>query len=95
MKIIIPIVGMVGLIGVGLHFYPNTAEVIRDKVVEEKVVEVAPDWADDEDAVAAAKAVIRKKELETELNALEADFEVHKARYESRKVEIEKELGVY
>lgn len=56
-----------------------------------EVIEVAPQWAEDEDAVAAAKAVIRRKELEAELEQLS----VEKSTLEERIEEIEKELGTY
>lgn len=50
-----------------------------------------PDWAEDEDAVEAAKAVVRRKELEAELETLEVELE----SVETRITEIEKELGQY
>lgn len=56
----------------------------------------------DEDACNAAKDVLRKKELEAELNALESNFEALTATYEAdkvdylaKKIELEKALGVY
>lgn len=49
---------------------------------EIEIKEVQPEWATDEDAVKAAKDVLRKKELEAELNALEANFEATTATYE-------------
>lgn len=65
-------------------------------------VEVHPEWATDTEAVEAAQAVIRRKELEAELNATEANFEAltaqyeaDKATYEQKKEELEKELGTY
>ena len=64
--------------------YVSNPEVIKE-------VEVAPDWATDNDAVEAAKAVIKRKQLETELEKLESEV----IEREERITEIEKELGVY
>ena len=52
---------------------------------------VLPDWAQDEDAVVAAQAVIRKKELQAELESLQ----VEKQALEERIEEIERELGTF
>jgi len=67
-----------------------------------EVIEVKEAWMTDEDAVKAAQDVIKKKELQAELTALEASFasstEVYKAEekaYKAKKVELEKELGTY
>jgi molecular chaperone GrpE (heat shock protein) len=65
-------------------------------------VEVTPDWAKDEDAVKAAQDVIRKKELEAQLESLKTDWNSTTANYEAQKKEylakkeaLEKELGTY
>lgn len=60
-------------------------------IKEEVEKEIHPDWAKDEEAVAAAQAVIRKKELQKELESLNAEISV----LENKKTEIEKELGTY
>lgn len=58
----------------------------------ERVVEVIePEWAKDEDAVKAAKDVIRRKELEAELATLKGEIKER----QTRTTEIEKELGTY
>ena len=99
---IIMALGLVIVMGVAVFSQlGNTTEVM--KVEKEEIVkEVTPDWATDEDAIKAAQDVIRKKELEAELKALEGDNEVLKATYEVEKAlndmrieEIEKELGTY
>ena len=54
-------------------------------------VEVHPDWATDNDAVEAAKAVIQKKEWEAELNVVQSEIEALRAR----ETELEKNLGTY
>jgi len=78
--------------GVGVfHNIGNTTEV--KNVVEEVIVEieVTPEWAEDEDAVQAAQDVLRRKELQAELRAVQSDIEA----LEARETEIEKELGTY
>lgn len=102
-----PRVGMLALIAVGVllliifsfksgymeskypHLFENTMDYTKE--VTEVVVETEPDWASDEDAKAAAMAVIRKKELEAELEQLESEVQERQARI----TEIEKELGTY
>lgn len=101
MKTIIAGIGIVAVMYGAVLFIPNGMEVIKIEK-EEIVKEVTPDWASDEEAVKAAQAVIRRKELETELNALESNFEAltasyeaEKASYKAKKTELEKELGTY
>lgn len=60
-------------------------------VQKEVTVEVTPEWAKDEEAVKAAQAVIRRKELEAELAVLTSEIDAR----ETRVTEIEKELGTY
>lgn len=59
-----------------------------------EVVEVQPDWASDEDAVEAAKKVIRTKELEAQKNVLEGEIEALKAQYEADLAAKQSELDV-
>ena len=61
-----------------------------------------PDWASDTEAVEAAQAVMRKKELTEDINVLEGEIEALKATYEAQLNELkaektikEKELGSY
>lgn len=73
-----------------------------DTEIVETQVEVTPDWASDEEAVEAAQAVIRRKVLEEQKNALEGEISALKAQYESdlaaKQEELDnvlKELGTY
>lgn len=70
------------------------ASQIYEKEIVEKLIETKPDWVgeeEDPDAVAAYQAVIKKKELEAELDVL--NLEIHERQ--ERVTEIEKELGTY
>ena len=79
------------------------ASTYETAVVKEEVIkEVHPEWATDEEALQAAKDVIRRKELEAELESLEANFaattatyEAERAEYVERKTQLEKDLGSY
>jgi hypothetical protein len=64
-------------------------EYVAEPVIE--VQEVAPEWASDEDAVEAAKAVIRKKELTAESKALADQIKA----LQDQKAVVDKELGSY
>lgn len=65
--------------------------IVYEREEVEVTKEVTPDWASDEEAVKAAQAVIRKKELQAELATVNEEI---KAK-QTRKTEIEKELGTY
>lgn len=85
------------LTNIGKQEYTAT----KTEIVETQV-EVIPDWASDEEAVEAAQAVIRRKALEEQQNALEGEISALKAQYESdlaaKQVELDnvlKELGTY
>ena len=86
------LIGVLILIGIALYVFGNVNvhEYVRPNVIE-KTVEVTPDWAEDQDAVEAAQAVIRKKELEAELEVLNGEIDTRQQRV----IEIEKELGTY
>lgn len=69
---------------------------------EERVIDNTPDWAIDEDAVKAAQDVLRRKELESELESLKAEktaeIERHDQEFDRINAEIEKrekELGLF
>ena len=84
------------LVVFGIIVYINLADKhgkINVENPQPEVVErvVTPDWGEDEDAVAAAKAVIRRKELQAELDTLTVERE----GINERITEIEKELGTY
>jgi len=68
----------------------NSLEV--DKI-DKEVIEVNPNLhlLEDEDAVQAAKDVIRRKELEADKNSLEGQIEALQSELEL----VDKELGVY
>jgi pectin methylesterase-like acyl-CoA thioesterase len=88
------------VIGAYLNYSGGSVEYHREEVIKE--VEVTPVWAQDQDAVKAAQAVIRKKELEAELSVLKdswasttAAYEAEKKAYQGEKERIEKELGTF
>lgn len=88
MKTFIVAVGIVAIMGLLVELtYNKPVEVIQQEVVKE----VTPEWATDEEAVEAAQAVLRRKELENELSVLKED----KVALESKIEAIEKELGTY
>ena len=91
MKAFIFGVGVVGLMVAITQLSQPVTYVNEVTDVATTTVEVVPDWASDEDAVVAAQAVIRKKELTAELEQLE----VEKRALEERITEVEKELGTY
>lgn len=78
MKNVLITLGGLSIVIVAGFWYQNSQQEIRwsrgETEVIEKEVEVHPDWATDEDAVKAAQAVIRKKELEAELTSLDAQI---------------------
>lgn len=79
--------GMFGLVAMKDKLVPGVVEYVK----EVEYIETTPEWAKDEDAVKAAQDVIRKKELQAELEQLSEEV----AERESRIIEIEKELGTY
>ena len=103
MKNIIALVIMGGVIG-GLYLITQSNnDVIVDNVKPEVITEeVHPEWATDEDAVAAAEAVVLRKAQEAELEALEASFASSTATYEAERADflenkerLEKLIGSY
>ena len=68
----------------------NSLEVVK---IDKEVIEVNPNLhlLEDEDAVQAAKDVIRRKELEADKNSLEGQIEALQSELEL----VDKELGVY
>lgn len=85
------ILSLVGAVVIGGIIFLAPASITEFEAVEreKEVVEVAPEWSTDEDAVKAAKDVIRKKELRAEKAELETEVKEREARLR----EIEKELG--
>jgi hypothetical protein len=87
--IIMAVVVMVGVMAVLVQINQPDVEYVREEATLE-VVEPEV-WMTDEDAIKAAKDVIRKKELEAELAILQSDL----ASTTSRIKDVEKELGTY
>ena len=87
--IIIAVAVMVGLATFGAFLGKDI--VVKNERVATTTVEVVPDWAEDPDAVEAAQAVIRRKELETELSTVNEEINT----LETRREALEKELGTY
>lgn len=86
------VVGMIVVLGsiVFIQTRDNTEEYTAP-IIEEVQGCQGMDCIEDEDARAAAEAVIRRKELEAEL----ADLTLERDRLQDRIEEIEKELGTY
>lgn len=91
MKSIIVAVLATALIGGIYSLSTKDFSTVYKAEVIEKVIDNTPEWAVDEDAVKAAQDVIRRKELEAELELLEAEV----SERETRITEIEKEIGTY
>ena len=98
------LVGMLVVLGVGVFVslsqsgtsvvYENNDEPANEPAVE------TPAWMQDQDAIAAAEAVVKRKELEAENARLDAEvkaltetYNTEVERLEARQLEIEKELG--
>lgn len=92
MKATIIAVVVVVMMAVALAFRnSDPITYVKEQVEVIKEVEVQPDWAKDEDAVKAAQAVIRKKELEAQIADLDTKI---KALQDERKTAA-KELEGY
>lgn len=63
------------------------------ETVKEITVETTPEWAEDPDAVEAAQAVIKKKELEKKLAGLETERETLVAEYEQKLANLDAEIA--
>ena len=79
----------------------NSLEVVK---IDKEVVEVNPNLhlLEDEDAVQAAKDVIRRKQAEQELNAVQGNIEALRASFETelslleeQEEVLEKELNIF
>lgn len=88
MKNLTIVAGMALIVGGIVYFAPGGS---IEYVTNTETVEVMPEWAENEEAVEAAQAVIRRQALEAELATLETEV----AERQSRIDEIEKELGTY
>jgi len=83
MKIIIGALVLVGVMFGAIHLIDGTeTEYVKENTME-VVEEPKEAWMTDEDAVKAAQAVIRKKEAQLELNAVQGNIEALKSTYEA------------
>ncbi len=93
MKTIIAVVVIVivmGLLVKNRESATSSYEYVKEQTTE--VVQEEPEaWMTDEDAIKAAQAVVRKKELEAERGELQSQIDEKKKRV----IEIDKELGTY
>ena len=65
--------------------------VVQNVQKEVETIEVYPEWATDEDAVRAAKAEVRRKELEAQEQQLVDEITAKQGTLD----EVRKELGTY
>jgi uncharacterized protein YxeA len=97
MKTIIALIGVAIVMGIGFYLYNQESVNNLPGYVKEQVTEVSnspeipESWQTDEDAIKAAKDVIRKKELQAELKALDAEI----AEKTAKRKEVAKELDSY
>ena len=87
---------LAALIVVGIILLGQIGSVVKvgnDERIEFREIEkeVTPDWASDEDAIKAAQAVIRKKELQAEEERLVAEIKERQDTLDG----VRKELGTY
>lgn len=98
--------GVVIAVGIAVIFnLEQDSTVINERLEPETLEVVTPvveKWMTDEEAIQAAKDVVRKKELEAELiqlkdgwSAATAEYENQKKEYLLKKETLEKELGTY
>jgi hypothetical protein len=92
MKTIIGVIILVVVIG-GIVSYKETSLPVYHKEVTEVTIqeEVKEAWMTDEEAIQAAKDVIKKKELEAELK----DLQAVQASTTERIKQLQKELGTF
>jgi hypothetical protein len=84
---------LAGLIVVGIILagqFGSVVSVENERIVEVEK-EVTPEWASDEDAIKAAQAVIRKKELQAEEERLVAEIKERQDTLDG----VRKELGTF
>lgn len=83
--------GMLALVLVGMAvFSSGRVETFTKETATTTVetVEVLPEWAEDEDAVKAAQDVLKKKELEAELETLESEVQERQERIKAIRDEL-------
>lgn len=88
-----------GLVAYNFGFFEN--EVVYNNE-EQVVIDNTPEWAVDEEAKAAAEAVVKRKELEQKLEEKQSEasqltetYQESKAVVDAEIEELEKELGTY
>lgn len=95
MKTIIALIGVAIVMGIGFYLYNQESVNNLPGYVKEQVTEVTEEpkeqWQTDEDAIKAAKAVVRKKELEAQSKELQSQIDELK----KQKIEVDKELGTF
>jgi len=82
----------------------NNKTVYEQDTATSTPLQIIPEWVkgEDPDAIKAYQAVIKKKELEAELLILKDTFassteiyEAEKKAFTNRKIELEKEIGIF
>lgn len=93
MKTIITVIGIVVVMAIALQYESNANPIkyVSDETTLEVVEEPKEAWMTDEEAIQAAKDVIKKKELQAELEQL--DIEI-KEKQEKRK-QVATELNAF
>ena len=102
MKTIIAVTGIVVVMGLAVYYKDSTPlpEYVKEQVTLEVTnsPEIPASWQTDEDAIKAAKAVVRKKELEAESARLTEEIETLEAnivQLQEKKKAVDKESGAY
>ena len=91
MKTTIGVIILVIVMGVAVQMKGTDTVYVREDTVEVKAEEVKEKWQTDEDAIKAAQAVIRKKELQAEMTALDVEIKTK----QDRRKQITEELTAY
>ena len=82
---------LLGIVGIGLYSQMSTPEVYTAPQATTTVEVVEPEWATNEEARAAAEAVIKRQALEKRQSELVAQI----TELSDELDEVEKELGTY
>ena len=92
LKTIIIVVILVIVMGVAVQMKGTDTVYVKEDVTLEVAPEVKKEaWETDEDAIKAAQAVIRKKELQAELTGLDAEIKIK----QDRRKEVAAELDLF
>lgn len=90
-RVLVGVIVVIGMIALAVSQSHTTTVVNETATTTTETVEVQPEWATDEEAVAAAQAVVERKKLEAE----QAEIQGKVDALSERLTEIEKELGTY